>query len=149
MNTWAAAEPHISDHELRQLEKAARKVAKNAYSPYSGFSVGAAVLTESGNFYTGCNVENASYSMTMCAERSAIFAAVASEGRAIRIRALVVVNEQQVSFSPCGACRQVLSEFSTDASVTYQSDSGLRRTSSNELLPDSFRIPWTNSPHHS
>jgi cytidine deaminase len=99
-----------SDHiPWERLEGAARGVIDNSYSPYSRFRVGAAVLTDRGDIVTGVNVENASYGLTNCAERSAIFAAVS--GGAKGIRAVVVFTPTLKPTSPCGACRQVLSEF--------------------------------------
>ena len=96
-----------------QLIEAAKKGRKNAYAPYSGFAVGAAVLGTDGKIYTGCNIENASYGLTVCAERTAMFKMV-SEG-CPRFRALcVIAGEKPSDSSPCGACRQVMSEFAED-----------------------------------
>ena len=100
---------------LRRLENAARAAARQSYSPYSKFCVGAAVLTESGKIYAGANVENASYGLCNCAERSAIFAAAGAGAR--RIRAVVVHTPTRVPTAPCGACRQVINEFGPDALV--------------------------------
>jgi len=101
----------VDTHQIpwEKLESAARGVIDNSYSPYSRFRVGAAVLTDRGDIVTGVNVENASYGLTNCAERSAIFAAVS--GGAKGIRAVVVFTPTPKPTSPCGACRQVLSEF--------------------------------------
>jgi len=81
---------------------------QHAYAPYSQFRVGAALLTSDGKIVTGCNVENASYGMTNCAERTAIFSAIAHSGPKLNIRAIAVVNDQGMPCSPCGACRQVI-----------------------------------------
>ena len=125
---------------LRRLEKAARLAAKASYSPYSKFRVGAAVLTVSGNVYAGCNVENASYGMTNCAERTAIFTAVAELGPKIEIRAVTVTNDHGIACSPCGACRQVIYEFGPDATVFFQGTDGPKQAHIKELLPEGFRF---------
>jgi cytidine deaminase len=95
----------------KQLERAAQKAMKNAHAPYSNFRVGAAILLVDGKIFSGCNVENASYGMTNCAERTAIFSAVAKLGPKIEIRAVAVTNDHGVACSPCGACRQVIYEL--------------------------------------
>src|SRR5271170_2476737 len=102
-----------------RLLKQARVAMKNAYAPYSNFQVGAAVLLDDGRVFTGCNVENASYGLTICAERNAVFAAVAGSARKPEILAVAVVNHRGVPCSPCGACRQVLAEFGPRATVWY------------------------------
>src|SRR5205807_10272171 len=99
------------------LLRAAKSAMKNAHAPYSKFKVGAAMLTTKGEVFTGCNVENASYGLTNCAERTAIFSAVAKFGSRMRIRAIAVVNNHGVPCSPCGACRQVIYEFGPDARI--------------------------------
>jgi cytidine deaminase len=122
-----------------RLLAAARRAMHHAYAPYSEFQVGAAVLLENGAVFTGCNVENASYGLTVCAERNAIFAAVgASRGR-VRIRAVAVVNSKNAPCSPCGACRQVIQEFSTPkTTVLYEWKGAIKEMTMGELLPDSF-----------
>jgi cytidine deaminase len=131
--------PQLTHEELGQLQKAARAAITNAYAPYSGFSVGAAVLTESGQIYLGSNVENASYGLTICAERSAIFQAVSVEGPVVRIRALAVAANSDMECTPCGACRQVMSEFSSqDALVSYSHGKDWVVMRSGELLPNGF-----------
>src|SRR4249920_78764 len=107
----------LSTGVRKRLEEAAAKVMKNAHAPYSKFRVGSAILLTNGKIFSGCNVENASYGMTNCAERTAIFSAVAELGPKIAIRAVSVVNDQEVPCSPCGACRQVIYEFGPDATV--------------------------------
>lgn len=131
----------ISDsRSTRQIEKlvaVARSTRKNAYAPYSNYPVGAAVLTKSGKVYSGCNVENAAYPSGLCAERVAIFKAV-SEGERDLV-ALVVVTANGAS--PCGACRQVFSEFAQDdAVIVLASPRGARRKkfSMKQILPDRF-----------
>ena len=111
-----------------------------AYAPYSNFRVGCAVLTESGKVYTGSNVENASYGLTICAERSAISAAVSAEGPAMRLRAVVVLNAQGAPCSPCGACRQVIFEFGQQATVIYQGSTDLAEATAEQLLPAGFQL---------
>ena len=130
----------VSDEDRARLLIAAFEVVKRAYAPYSQFRVGAAVLTKKGNLFAGCNVENTSYGLTICAERAAICAAVAAEGAAMEIHAIIVVNEQKVPCSPCGACRQVIFEFGADALVIFQGREGLKEMPAAELLPDGFRL---------
>lgn len=124
--------------EADELVRRAIEARKNAYAFYSGYPVGAAVLTASGNVYTGCNVENASTGLTVCAERTAIQKAV-SEGDQ-SIVALAVVTEEGAS--PCGACRQVLLEFGAKARI-YIADMGgaITKTTLAELLPVPFTRP--------
>jgi len=123
-----------------QLIRAARKAMKNAYAPFSHFRVGAALLTSKGEMFVGCNVENSSYGMTNCAERTAIFAAVAKSGPRLIIRAIAVVNDQGVPCSPCGACRQVIYEFGPEATVFFKSSKGWAEAPITELLPEGFRL---------
>ena len=123
-----------------RLLRSAKKVMKNAHAPYSKFHVGAAVLLSDGKIFAGCNVENASYGMTNCAERTAIFSAVAQLGPKIEIRAVSVVNDQGVPCSPCGACRQVIYEFGPNATIFFQGKHGPKRAHITELLPEGFRL---------
>ena len=132
----------ISAAKRDELLAAAREALKHAYAPYSKFYVGAAILTADGKTFTGCNVENASYGLTVCAERNAIFAAVAAsnvkpQGR-IKLVAVAVATEPSVAAAPCGACRQVIWEFGSDAVVYYQGENGVKETTIKELLPDGF-----------
>ena len=99
----------MTELETQKLMDCAIKARENAYSPYSHFAVGAALLCEDGTLYEGCNIENASYGLTNCAERTAIFKAV-SEGH-VTFKALAVVADTEGPCAPCGACRQVISEF--------------------------------------
>ena len=122
------------------LLQAARKVMKHAHAPYSHFRVGAALMTAQGEVFAGCNVENASYGMTNCAERTAIFSAIAQSGPRLDIRALAVVNDQGVPCSPCGACRQVIYEFGPEAMVYFQGSKGWKESHITELLPEGFRL---------
>lgn len=127
------------------LERSAREAMKNAYSPYSHFRVGAAILTEAGNIYTGCNVENISFGLTVCAERNAIGQAIVTEGPGMKLKAVVVTSHNDAgetgACSPCGACRQVLAEFSDrETTVQYPGADGPVETTTEKLLPDSFRF---------
>lgn len=111
---------------------------KKAYSPYSGFRVGAVVVTKSGKIFTGCNIENSSYGLTICAERVAIFSAIASGER--DIEKLVVVADTPEPVSPCGACRQVMSEFG-DFEVILANFQGKHTiTKVSALLPYAFKL---------
>lgn len=122
--------------EVKGLIKKALEVQKKAYVPYSGFHVGAAVLTDDGKIYTGCNIEIASYSPTICAERTAIFKAV-SEGSK-NIKAIAVVGDANPTF-PCGVCRQVIREFGKDAIIIIaSSEDDYKEYTMEDLLPHSF-----------
>lgn len=124
------------EENIKQLIRAAIEAKKRAYVPYSGFSVGAALETEDGSIYTGCNIENAAYTPTVCAERVAIFKAI-SEGKKSIARIAVVAGEE-MSF-PCGVCRQVIREFGADAEVIVAKDAETYSIYSvAELLPHSF-----------
>ncbi|MDR3636224.1 MAG: cytidine deaminase [Isosphaeraceae bacterium] len=120
-----------------ELTNAARRASERAYCPYSRFRVGAAVLTEDGTIVAGCNVENASYGLTICAERNAIFQAVAI-GQA-RVRAVAIYTPTPSPSAPCGACRQVINEFGPDAEILSVCDGPdvLHRTLA-DLLPNAF-----------
>jgi cytidine deaminase len=123
--------------QLRRLERAARAAAAQAYAPYSNFNVGAAILTGTGRIYAGANVENASYGLCNCAERTAIFAAAAAGER--EIAAVVVYTPTPTPTMPCGACRQVINEFGPNAAVIAICDSTQRiETSLPALLPRAF-----------
>jgi cytidine deaminase len=123
-----------------KLLRSAKKVMKNAHAPYSKFRVGAAILLSNGEIFSGCNVENASYGLSNCAERTAIFSAVAQLGPKIEIRAVSVVNDQGVPCSPCGACRQVIYEFGPEATIFFQGAKGPKQAHITELLPEGFRL---------
>ena len=122
-------------HELLQM---AKKASKNAYAPYSNFHVGAAVQTKSGKIFTGCNVENASYGATVCAERIAIFKAV-SEGES-ELMAIAIFVDSDKLFPPCGMCRQVMSEFSSDLVIIYGNHLKTIISDIKKLLPDIFSL---------
>jgi cytidine deaminase len=124
----------------KKLEQAAKKVMRHAHAPYSKFHVGAAILLTNGKVFSGCNVENSSYGMTNCAERTAIFSAVAALGPKIEIRAVAVANDHDVACSPCGACRQVIYEFGPDATIFFEGANGPKEAHITELLPEGFRL---------
>jgi len=130
----------IAHEQQEQMLAAARAAFKNAHAPYSNFKVGATILTERGTRFSGCNVENASYGLTICAERNAIFAAVAAEGPGMRIKAVAVATEQDGPCAPCGACRQVIFEFGPDAMVMFRGKSGTEQMEITKLLPEGFRL---------
>jgi cytidine deaminase len=125
------------NEDLQQLVEAARDVREKAYAPYSEFRVGAAVRTKGGKIYTGCNVESASYGLTVCAERVAIWKAV-SEGEKEFTNIAVVADTQELT-PPCGVCRQILWEFCGDVPVTFSNLNGKTETvTMKELLPRAF-----------
>lgn len=132
---------NLTATERESLLDAARQALKKAHAPYSNFHVGAAVLTAQGEIFTGCNVENASYGLTNCAERSAIFTAVReTKAPKLEIRAVAVVTAADVPCSPCGACRQVIFEFGESAVVIFKGQKGYQNMSIQDLLPESFRL---------
>lgn len=118
----------------------ALKASKNAYVPYSKFPVGACVLTENGKVYTGCNFENSSFGLTICAERNAVGSAIADGER--KIKAIAIVSPKMLNCTPCGACRQVLDEFkSVDRlDVITKVENGIKIRPLSELLPECFEL---------
>jgi cytidine deaminase len=129
------------------LTELAMQAARNAYAPYSAFHVGAALKTEAGGIYVGCNVENSAFPVGGCAERHAIAAAVAAEGHAMRLKAIAVVALDPIGVAvpcaPCGACRQAIIEFGPQAQVTFGTeDAGGNdvtvTVSAEALLPGAF-----------
>jgi cytidine deaminase len=132
----------MNSQQRTRLLDAAERALRNAHAPYSHYRVGAAVLADGGNIFAGCNVENASYGLTMCAERVAIGAAVAAGNK--NIRAVAVVSDGPEAPWPCGACRQVLVEFAKDDAPVLVAIRGHLRaaelTTLGELLPHAFRL---------
>jgi cytidine deaminase len=126
------------------LVAAARTAAERAYCRYSGYAVGAAIQSENGRIFSGCNVENASYGATMCAERSAIFALVSAGERQITHVCVYAPGEPMAM--PCGVCRQVIAEFCLDAPVLVAGPRGVLRRSFAELLPEAFRLDAEAKP---
>jgi len=131
---------NLAPDQREQMLAASRAAFKNAHAPYSNFKVGATILTESGAQYSGCNVENASYGLTICAERNAIFAAVAAEGTGMRIKAVAVATERDGPCAPCGACRQVIFEFGPEALILFRGQTGTEQMAITKLLPEGFRL---------
>jgi cytidine deaminase len=130
---------NLSQPKYAELVAAARRAASRAYCPYSHFPVGAAVLTGRAEIFSGCNVENASYGLTICAERNAIFQAVAAGQGPLVIQAIVVFTPTVQPTAPCGACRQVINEFGPDAEVISVCDGPAQlRNPLGELLPQAF-----------
>jgi cytidine deaminase len=135
--------PHSSANPLEPALEAllseAREAAQHSYSPYSNFRVGAALKLTNGSVVTGTNVENVSYGLTICAERSALVSAVSQFGPEIRIEAVAVANLNGAASPPCGACRQMLSEFILpDAPVVFPAADGIRTMPFSAILPFAF-----------
>jgi probable rRNA maturation factor len=128
-----------ADKTIKKLFKKALKTRENAYVPFSKFKVGAAVLTKAGKIYTGCNVENSSFGLTVCAERVAMFNAAAAGVRPGEITMLLVAADTEDVTSPCGACRQVMAEFEIPVIVMANVRGDMRTVSLEELLPFSFK----------
>lgn len=129
----------LSDREARDLLAAAAEARKNASAPYSGFQVGAALLAEDGRVFGGCNVESASYGLTVCGERTAVFKAISEGVR--RFRAVSVFTGAETPTAPCGACRQVLWDQCRDIDVIMGTENGaFVRTRLSDLLPRPFEF---------
>jgi homotetrameric cytidine deaminase len=126
---------------LMSLLEVARRAAQQAYAPYSRFRVGAALRLANGEIVTGANVENVSFGLTICAERSALVKAVSQFGPEIRVEAVAIANLNEAASPPCGACRQVLAEFILpDALVIFPVDGGNRTMRFSELFPWAFEM---------
>ncbi len=124
---------------IDELKQKAIQAASKAYAPYSNFKVGCALLTKSGNIYAGCNIENASYGLTVCAERNAIAQAVIEEGE-IKIQTLVVYTPTPKPTPPCGACRQVIHEFGNPKIHSVCDSEKTTTHQLSELLPNAFDL---------
>jgi cytidine deaminase len=141
MNTMPDSNQASAPPEATSLYAAATAAAGNAYAPYSGFRVGAALLLSDGRVVAGCNVENSSYGLTICAERSALVRAVSELGSKVRIAGIAVTNLNGAPSPPCGACRQVLSEFvEPDAWIVFPGADGRVLTSFEEVFPFHFHF---------
>ena len=133
--------PELDGVSIEQLRTAAADISHRAYAPYSRFFVGAALLLESGEVVTGCNVENASYRLTCCAEQAAVARAVSQHGPAIRVAAVAVANaDPTVACQPCGACRQTIAEFADGTCRIFYPGNGGKpgECTLADLLPASF-----------
>ncbi len=126
--------------EYQELMNRAIEASKNSYSPYSKFAVGACLITETGKIYSGCNFENSSFGLTICAERNAIGSAIADGER--RIKAIAIYSPNQKHCYPCGACRQVLNEFKSESGldVITEGDNELEVAPISFLLPEGFNL---------
>jgi len=128
----------VLDENIKQMCDKAQQTMANAYNPYSNFFVGACLLADDGNYYVGCNVENVSYSLTICAENNAIGNMIAAGGK--KIKSMVIVADCEKIISPCGACRQVIAELANPDTKIYMfnknNDYKVRTIA--ELLPDTF-----------
>ena len=123
---------------LTRMLKVARAAARNSYSPFSDFKVGAAVLADDGRVYAGANVENSSFGLTVCAERVAVFTALSAGARAVK--AVLVYADTDTLTPPCGACLQVINEFSTNPDVILTNGHETRQCRLRDLLPQGFRL---------
>lgn len=132
----------LTKQDITELRDQAIKASNQAYAPYSGIYVGAALLASDGNIYLGCNVENASYGLTICAERSAVSAAMQaiSSKRDQMVRAIYIVNNKVPEIPPCGACRQVLFEFGKGGIVYFDGKKGMKKMLIDKILPEAFRL---------
>ncbi|ARM75846.1 cytidine deaminase [Acidianus manzaensis] len=126
----------LSDEKLIEI---AKKATENSYSPYSKLKVGAAIVSEDGQIFTGCNIENSSYGLSMCAERVAVFNAVNNGKR--NFKKIAIITSDGKGIMPCGACRQVLSEFNDDIEIiTLDSNERVVKFRLSNLLPYSFKL---------
>ncbi|HPF15155.1 MAG: cytidine deaminase [Planctomycetes bacterium] len=138
-------EPNSLDPQDRLLVEEARRIRERAYSPYSNFAVGAALRATDGSVHVGCNVENASFGLTLCAERSAVVSAVAQGCQQFEAIAIAAPGDDPWVW-PCGACRQVLAEFGPNLTVFLVSESGkVARSTLLELLPHQFHFPGSEA----
>lgn len=131
----------IEQAEINSIRALAQASAEHAYAPYSQFKVGAVLVTDTGEVIRGCNVENVSYGLSNCAERTAIFTAIAQGINPKTIKQVVIYTPSDRVYSPCGACRQVLAEFlSADTPVISTCDNGFEQWTVASLLPNAFHF---------
>lgn len=129
----------ISEDIKEKLIGLAKEAQKNAYVPYSKFAVGAALITEEGDIFTGCNVENISYGLSICGERTAIVKMISEKGPHTRIKAIVNTTAADIACSPCGACRQVIQEFlSPEGAVIFKGEQDYVTMHASQILPGAF-----------
>jgi len=129
----------ISKDVQEKLIQLAKEAQEKSYTPYSQFPVGAALITEDGDIFTGANIENISYGLSNCGERTAIFKMMSEKGPKAKIKAIAVTTKADIPCSPCGACRQVIQEFSTpDAVVIYKGQNGYTVVTMDQILPGAF-----------
>lgn len=132
----------VPKNQIAELRNAALTAARKAYAPYSKIHVGAAILASDGNIYSGCNVENSSYGLTICAERSAVSVAIqeVTAKRNALIRVIYIINEKLPVIPPCGACRQVILEFGDGGIVYFEGTKGVKTIPVAKLLPEAFKL---------
>lgn len=132
----------ITKSIVAELREAALAASRKAYAPYSKIHVGAALMASDGKIYAGCNVENASYGLTICAERSAISAAMqgVTQNRESLIQAIYIINEKLPVIPPCGACRQVIFEFGKGGVVYFEGTKTVKKIAVAKILPEAFRL---------
>jgi cytidine deaminase len=129
-------ETDLSDEKLLEI---AKNATRNSYAPYSNIHVGAVIVTEDGKIFTGTNIENSSYGLSICAERVAVFNAVSNGYR--KFKKIAIITSEGKGIMPCGACRQVLAEFSENTEViTLDKEGNVIRFKLNDLLPHAFRL---------
>jgi cytidine deaminase len=129
----------VTDPSDKELIEAALRATQNSYAPYSKIKVGAAILTEDGKIIVGCNVENSSYGLSICAERVAIFNAISSGER--KFKKIAIINSEGNGMMPCGACRQVMEEFSSNIEIiTLDKNKRIVKYKLDELLPNAFKL---------
>ncbi len=129
----------ITQELQEKLISLSKQALEKSYSPYSKFAVAAAVLTEKGDIFTGCNIENISYGLSICGERAAIFKMISEKGPQEKIKAIAITTKPDIPCTPCGACRQVIQEFSLpDTLVIFKSDQDFVAMTTGQILPGAF-----------
>ena len=129
----------VSNDLKEKLVFLAKEAQEKAYVPYSKFAVGAALITEDGDIFAGCNVENISYGLSICGERTAIFKMISEKGPQAKIKAIANTSKADITCSPCGACRQVIQEFSSpDTVIIYKSEDDFVTVPVSHILPGAF-----------